>query len=281
MNISGLNFSLDQYEIGLSGAIPDRGDWTEEAMDRGILEFVALFSGIVFKYGGRIVHGCHPTFTPIILRQARRQSGKHKRKPVTLIMSDLWAQDLNHADIESMTDVAEFVITKKMGNGGPEDVFTRNSSLSAMRRVLIDAQNVMVAVGGKLHSADGKVPGVGEEMKLAENKGIPRFLVGGLGGFSRELAKDLTPSSLNNSLSHEENVALFGTKDVAACVSVIFERLVRSEWLAKSAAQPIKWNSELGAIILPYRKGATDRLQPAHPSPYFYQEYFNEAAAIS
>lgn len=280
MNVTRLDISLAQYEIGLSGAIPDRDNWTEVAMDRGILEFVALFSGIVFKYGGRIVHGCHPTFTPIILRQARLQSGTRMRKPVTLIMSDLWAQDMDQADIESMTDVAEFVITKKMGHGGVEDVCTRNKSLSAMRRVLIDAQNVMVAVGGKLHSGDGKLPGVGEEMALAEEKGIPRFLVGGLGGFAKNLAKELMPRSLNNSLSHEDNVALFGADDVSACVNVLIARLARSEMLAKSAAQPLKWNPRLGALILPLhrRDGRVDRVQPAHPIPFPRQEYYGEAA---
>src|ERR1700677_2128874 len=204
MSLTKLDVSLEQYEIGLSGAIPDRKDWSEPAMDRGILEFVALFSGIVFKYGGRIVHGCHPTFTPVILRQARMQGGTRLRKPVTLIMSNLWAQDLPPEDIQSMTDIAEFVITKKIGKGGPADVKTRNRSLSAMRRVLIDAQNVMVAVGGKMHSKDGIVPGVAEEMTLAEKKAIPRFLIGGLGGFARKLAKELTPSGLKNSLSPQE-----------------------------------------------------------------------------
>ena len=242
MSVTKLDISLEQYEIGLSGAIPDRGDWTEPAMDRGILEFVSLFSGIVFKYGGRIVHGCHPTFTPVILRQARLQAGTRLRKPLTLIMSDLWARDLRAEDIESMTDIAEFVITKKVGDAGPEDADTRNRSLTAMRRVLIDSQNVMVAVGGKMHSADGKIPGVAEEMKLAEEKGIPRFLIAGLGGFARELAKDLTPSSLHNFLTLSENVTLFSTDDVSACVNLLFEHFVRSEALAESASQPIKWN---------------------------------------
>ena len=45
-----------------------------------------------------------------------------------------------------------------------------------MRRVLIDAQNVTVAGGGLLHTGDGIVPGVAEEVALAEQKGIPRFL---------------------------------------------------------------------------------------------------------
>lgn len=254
-----LDISLEQYEIGLSGAIPDRRDWTELAMDRGILEFVALFSGIVFKYGGRIVHGCHPTFTPIILRQARLHRGTRTRNPVTLVMSELWAQDMDPADIESMTDVAEFLITRKIGTGAATDVRTRNESLSAMRRVLIGAQNVMVAVGGKLHSGDGKVPGVAEEMALAEEKGIPRFLVGGLGGFAQILVNELTPSALNNSLSRKANVLLFGTDDVSACVNVIFEHLARSKPLAKSAIQPIKWNPGLRAIV-DHRDGTIDRV---------------------
>ena len=254
MSVTKLAISLEQYEIGLSGAIPDRSDWSEPAMDRGILEFVALFSGIVFKYGGRIVHGCHPTFTPIILRQARLQAGTRLRKPITLIMSDLWAQDLTQEDVESMIDIAEFVVTKKEGDGGPEDTDTRNRSLAAMRRVLVDSQNVMVAVGGKMHSGDGKVPGVAEEMKLAQEKGIPRFLIAGLGGFARELAKDLTPSSLHNSLSHSENVTLFSTDDVSASVNLLFEHFARSEALAKSAFQPIKWNPGL-RVILDHRDG--------------------------
>lgn len=257
MSLTRLDISLDEYEIGLSGAVPDRKDWSEPAMDRGILEFVALFSGIVIKYGGRIVHGCHPTFTPVILHQARLHGAKRLRKPVTLVMSDLWANDLRPKDIEGMTDIAEFLVTKKIGDGGPSDTSTRNRSLSAMRRVLIDAQNVMVAVGGKMHSADGIVPGVAEEMNLAKEKGIPRFLVGGLGGFARKMAKRLTPSALNNSLSQKANVMLFGTDDVSACVNILFEHLALSKHLSESARQPVKWNPGL-QVILDHRDGSID-----------------------
>ncbi len=239
MSLSKLDISLEQYEIGLSGAIPDQNDWSEPAMDRGILEFVALFSGIVFKYGGRIIHGAHPAFTPIILRQARLQASHRARKPVTIIASNLWAADWSREDIESITDIAELVVTDKIGNGGPEDVNTRNHSLTAMRKVLIDCQNIMVAVGGKMHSHDGLVPGVGEEMQMAEQKGLPRFLVAGLGGFAKELAANLTPSSLLNSLPHEKNVALFSTSDVASCVNILFEHLASSEELRTSISKHI------------------------------------------
>ncbi|MCW5300353.1 hypothetical protein DXT88_19455 [Herbaspirillum lusitanum] len=132
-----------------------------------------------------------------------------------------------------MTDVAEFVVTKQIGSGAVDDIDTRNRSLSTMREVLIGYQNIMVAVGGKLHSDDGKIAGVGEEMELARKKGIPRFLIGGFGGFSRKLASELSPSSLKNELTHEDNMTLLRTDDVAACVHILFKHLSQSESLAK------------------------------------------------
>jgi hypothetical protein len=219
---------LTHFDIGLSGAVPSRDNWSEPAMDRAILEFVALFSGIVFKYGGRIVHGSHPTFTPVILRQARLHAGKERsRKPVTLIMSELWAKDLPKEFIDGVVDVAEFVVTKRIGEGGPENVETRNRSLTEMRHFLIESQNAMVAVGGKMHEKDGVIPGVREEMELAAKKGIPRFLIAGMGGYAAKYAKELTPSSLHNGLSDDENALLFGTSDVSACVNVLFEKLAK------------------------------------------------------
>jgi len=249
MSVTRLNISLERYEIGLSGAIPNRVDWSEPAMDRGILEFVALFTGIVLKYGGRIIHGCHPTFTPVILRQARLQATGRQRRPVTLVMSELWAQNLTQEDVDSMTDIAEFLVTKKVGDKGPEDPETRNRSLTAMRSVLINAQNVTVAVGGMMHNGDGIVPGVAEEVALAQEKGLPRFLVGGLGGLTRELTLSIDPSRLDNSLPDEVNMTLFRTDNVAGCVNVLFEHLAGSESLAKSAQQPVRWNPERRAIV--------------------------------
>jgi SLOG cluster2 len=244
MNLTRLNVSLGVYEIGLSGAVPDRQDWSENAMDRGILEFVALFSGLVFKYGGRIVHGSHPTFTPVILRQARLHAPGRNRKPVTMVMSELWAKDLSKEDVESITDIAEFVVTPIVGQKGPYDHATRNSSLTAMRKVLVDSQNLMVAVGGKLHSTDGFSPGVGEELELAKQRKIPRFLIGGLGGYSQILAQKLTPTSLNNKLSRQANIALFGSQDVAASVSTVFEHLAQSKALRELVRSPQRQSGE-------------------------------------
>ena len=86
--------------------------------------------------------------------------------------------------------------------------------------------NVMVAVGGKLHATDGKIPGVAEELDLARRRGIACFLVGGLGGMAAEYAKGLSSSRvLQNELSSEENEKLFQTDDVGSTVNIIFDRL--------------------------------------------------------
>jgi len=143
-------------------------------------------------------------------------------------MSELWAKDLNEGDRRGLTDIAELLITKQIGDGGPSDAKTRNDSLSAMRRVLIDSQNLMVAVGGKMHAADGIIPGVAEEMDLAARKHLPRFLLAGMGGYAAEYAKDLIPAALHNGLSDEENLLLFSTNDISACVNVLFDHLATS-----------------------------------------------------
>src|SRR5271169_2636070 len=88
-----------------------------------------------------------------------------------------------------------------------------------------------VAVGGLTHRGDGIVPGVAEEVALAREKGIPQFLIGGLGGLTKELAERAAPAQLNNSLSDEANQVLFRTDDVVACVNVLFEHLAGSRGL--------------------------------------------------
>lgn len=79
------SMDLTGLRIWLSGAVPEveaEGpdieepveNWKGSPLDYGILGFVQEFSSLVFKLGGEIIHGCHPSFTPILLQQARRFS---------------------------------------------------------------------------------------------------------------------------------------------------------------------------------------------------------------
>lgn len=251
MSITKLQVSLEQMEVGISGAVPSREEWSESAMDRGILEFVSLLSGLVLKYGGRIVHGSQPSFTPVILRQARLHARGRDRTPVTLVVSDLWARDWQEDDFDAVTDVADLVITKSEGRKGFEDPQTRNLSLTKMRRVLAALQNATVAVGGKQHGKDGLSPGVEEEMRLAKERNLPRFLIGGLGGNSKKLARRLAPEALDNHLSRKSNITLLRTRDVSASVNVLFEHMSMSDQLRDSVRAPCVWSQKMGAIVDP------------------------------
>ena len=62
---------LKGMRVGLSGAIPDTHDWAEgRAMDWEILNAVSTLADTVFRGGGILVHGSHPSFTPRIIAQA-------------------------------------------------------------------------------------------------------------------------------------------------------------------------------------------------------------------
>ncbi|MFI5331034.1 MAG: hypothetical protein ACHQ2F_08370 [Desulfobaccales bacterium] len=236
MILKDLEGSLNGFNIGLSGAVPERAEWTEPALDRAILEFVAVFTGLVIKYGGRIVHGSHPTFTPIILDQAKHHAPPGSGKVVTLVISELWAKPPDFRDILSWSEIAEVMVIKQVGKGGPEIVETRNKSLSLMRLHLLQQMNIMIAVGGKLHSSDGIIPGVLEEVKYACCRGMACFLIGGMGGMAAKLVgEQLWPweRELQNGLTHQQNRDLQTTTDVSSCVSIIFNHLIQHPELAK------------------------------------------------
>lgn len=236
---------LAGFNVGLSGAIPERDEWTEPALDRAILEFVSTFSAIVFKYGGCIVHGSHPAFTPILLRQAGRHAKTREEKAVTLFVSELWAKSLDKDEMTRYQTVADVVVTRQVGQGGPDNVDTRNKSLTMLRGHLTQRMNLLVAIGGKLHQQDGNVPGVLEELKLARDRGMPCFLVGGMGGMTKHLAKNYPlVSMLENGLDQHRNESLQTTTDVASCVSIIVDHLIQHPELAQRALKGIDVNEE-------------------------------------
>ncbi len=245
MVITDIDVSLKGLRVGLSGAVPDRSEWDEPAQDRAILEFVSLLSGLVFKYDGHIIHGSHPTFTPVIVHQAELHADRSReRKPATLFMSELWEKELDLAEREWFERVADLNIVPQVGTGGPNDAETRNRSLSALRRPLVASMDVMVVVGGKQHATDGLTPGVTEELTLAKERRLPCFLVGGLGGMAAELARRQDSSdggfALNNGLDVRVNEELMTSQDVAACVGLIFEHLVHRLPSIHPALEPIE-----------------------------------------
>ena len=217
---------LRGFSIGLSGAIPKRDEWSEPALDRAILEFVSNFTALVFKYGGHIIHGCHPSFTPVIVRQAERTS--LQGKPLTLLISELWVDSVDDKIAKNYLRNAEIIVVRRAGIGGHTNADTRNKSLSLLRRHLLQRMNILVAVGGQLHEHDVIKPGVLEEVKYAYEREMPYFIIGGLGGMAGKLPTKLIEGR-RNTLSNEDNKYLMESKDISSSVRLILNHLIKHQ----------------------------------------------------
>jgi len=226
MSFKPKNTILEQYDIGISGAVPDPDDWTEPLMDRSILGFISVFSAMVFQSGGRIIHGSHPSFTPVIIHQAMRHSGSRDRPPVTLVVSELWAREWPSDRWKTYSKIAEIHVVARVGKGDFSDVETRNQSLLAMRRHLIEQMNVMIAVGGLSHKNDGIIPGVLEEVQLGIQRGMACYVIGGFGGMAKAVSRmEGISGKLRNGLTVRQNKMLQRTREVDSSIGFVFNHL--------------------------------------------------------
>jgi diadenosine tetraphosphatase ApaH/serine/threonine PP2A family protein phosphatase len=178
---------LAGLRVCISGAVPERKLWGDVPdLDRLILTFVAQLSALVVRYGGQVVHGSQPALTPVVAEQARRQS-REGHVPLRLFASQLFGPvpevTLNAARVAR----ADVVLTTAIGRGGTKDPETVNQSLTAMRLTMMQDADVVVAIGGKLHTDTGFNPGVLEELAQARWHDRPCFVVGAFGGAVAQL----------------------------------------------------------------------------------------------
>lgn len=217
---------LDGLRVLLSGSIPDRQDWTEPGLDRAILEFARDLTALVLKHGGRMVHGCHPSLTPVLLAQARRfLRPEAASERLTLVMSQLWARSAPPEQLAELQRHSLFVVTPSVGDGDARDAMTRNLSLTVLRKALVDHADVVVAVGGRMHRGRF-TDGIEEELDLARAQGLPCFLIGALGGKTEELASTrLADLSRGNGLTNVEREQFAATQDVAGLAGQLVRHL--------------------------------------------------------
>jgi hypothetical protein len=195
---------LHGLRIGLSGAVPERETWGEIAdLDRLILRFIAQFAGMAFKYGAQIVHGSHPSFTPVLIATAKQFCGEEGDKRLTLIRADVFDEPTRYTR-QRMTTYANTTTVSTL-QGIPDVASTgREASLTAMRIVLISQIDVLVAIGGKVHPQTGQPSGVLDEMSLARLSGVPCFPIASLGGTQQASPEVLQTFAQDNMLSAAE-----------------------------------------------------------------------------
>ena len=158
-----------------------------------------------------------------------------------------WAKKLDPIQLETFKVATEFIVVPQVGDSERDNTGAQNQSLTAMRRQLVQRMNVMVAIGGKRHKTDLSIPGVAEELSLAQKRGMPCFLVGGFGGMASAVAQQYLGEgtvTLNNDLPQAANEALLSTKDVVSCVSIIFDHLARNPSLARRPLIDLRESSQ-------------------------------------
>lgn len=216
--------SLAGARIWLSGAIPEIEGITE-AQRSAILDFVRRFARRVFERGGHIVHGSHPSLTPTLLEEARRYQGKGGRKDcLILAVSRHFSKNPNNAPPDEWRQVAMVYET-------PEATGERalDESLELLRKWMVSRCDAIVVVGGKWWQSVAGRAGVPLELELAIERGLPCFLLGGLGGAARDYVERHPEvlTQLKNGLDQSANREISTKEDVGSLAEEVCAHLER------------------------------------------------------
>jgi hypothetical protein len=209
--------NLNGMQVWLSGAVPESEQpspdtelaievWHGSSLEHGILGFVQEFSSLVFKCGGRIIHGAHPTLTPILLEQARAFWTTTDDKPLLLAVSDHFETEQRRAEWRRWERDADVDVVP--GTGMTPD--QRDPSLVILRDHLAEHCDAFVAIGGLWwHDVPGRA-GIPMEFERAKEARVPCFILGGFGGASRTYMEEHPDwnNDLNNGLTQEQNNAV-------------------------------------------------------------------------
>lgn len=216
--------SLAGARIWLSGAIPEI-DGITEAQRIAILDFVRRFARRVFERGGHIVHGSHPSLTPTLIEEARRYQGQGGRKDcLILAVSRHFSKNPNNAPPDEWRQVAMVHETSEAtGERALEE------SLEILRKWMVSRCDAIVVVGGKWWQSVAGRAGVPLELELAIERGIPCFLLGGLGGAARDYVERHPEvlTQLKNGLDQAANREIATKEDVGSLAEEVCAHLER------------------------------------------------------
>jgi len=214
--------SLHGVRIWLAGAIPPE---FSEPQRNAVLEFVRKFAATVYRAGGHIIHGSHPSFTPTLLDEAKKHLQSAGRKDcLTLAVSKHWSND---ASIVPVQNWRETCTVYEIPEATDEPV--RDNSLQELRNWMSDRCDAFVAVGGMWWKEVAGRSGVPLEAGLAIKHGIPCFLLGGMGGAARDYVRDHPEviRSLKNGLDDTTNRSLAAEDNIGGIVQRVCDQLCR------------------------------------------------------
>lgn len=165
-----------KMEIVISGAFPE-GD---EICKQSLTDALVVFSKSIIKDGYTLTFGSHPTFQELFFEIAKEACPMYYKEKLKMYISE-WFENLYVEQKKYYMSNAQLIETERG--------MSRTESLSKMRKKMIQRNEVraLICLGGKIRE-DKKEEGIREEIQLAQEFGIPVFVVGSVGGCSSEIA---------------------------------------------------------------------------------------------
>jgi predicted acylesterase/phospholipase RssA len=207
--------------VWLSGSVPTDAN---EFQEKRLLIFVADFARTVFRAGGHILHGGHPSFVPTLLEVAQQHITNGGRKDwLTLAVSRAYSKHPDLVPINHWRSICTVYETPESTDDG-EGIA---KSLGILRSWIVERCDAFVGAGGMWWKEVPSRAGVPAETKLALDRRIPCFLLGGLGGAAETFVKGRPDifRSMSNGLSRVANEALALREDIDGLVDTISEQL--------------------------------------------------------
>jgi hypothetical protein len=214
--------SLMGARIWLSGSVPDE---TSDADREAILEFVAGISRGVFRAGGSIIHGTHPTIWPTLLNTAAEfQAAGGSLDCLRLVVSRYYSGVAEESQMEHWRQHAR-VIEIPATDG--DDKLER--SLKLMRLWTAERCDALIVFGGKRWKQNPAGAGVIHEFELARQRGLPSFLLGGFGGAAGGYLSQYPEilRELKNGLDETTNREISSERNAIQLVEVVLSQLRR------------------------------------------------------
>ncbi len=218
--------SIDGVRIWLSGSISD--DASDKERQR-IVEFLRALGKEVYARRGRLVHGSHPTIRDTLVVAAEAFKDTPNGSGLVLVVSRYYSKKPSESkvNLERWNAASAERVIETPEAQGDNDHEIKTKSLEILRNTLLEQCNVIIAVGGKWWDVAKGNAGVPEEIKLAAGQHLPLFLLGGLGGATRDYlaSKPELLKSCKNGLTAEQNLELAGVKDPAELAQRVVDQI--------------------------------------------------------
>ncbi len=248
--------SPDMSVFGLSDA------HLRDAMDRLALHL--LSSGARLAYGGDLRKDGFTEWLFELVRRYRRETSEtqigvtnYLAWPNHISMSADELEKISNSfndtgELVCLTQDGRFLEPRKWRKRVLHQPSTEEWAigLTAMRRVMREATQARVVLGGKVAGYKGTMPGIAEEALLSLQKRQPLFLLGGFGGCTRDIAETLglverwagsrsawpgrqkfaafsPDTGLSNGLSEDENATLAHTPHIDQATILVMQGLHR------------------------------------------------------